>query len=66
MGFSSVLGTLRNERNHHYIMSFARRDVKFEAVDVWYCSFAEKLTDFAHNCIKAKIVLAETVKFDII
>ena len=66
MDFSSALGTLRNERNHHYIMSFARRDVKFEAVDVRYRSFAEKLTDYAHNCVKAKIVLAETAKFDII
>ena len=47
-------------------MSFARRDVKFEAVDVRYRSFAEKLTDYAHNCVKAKIVLTETVKFDII
>ena len=47
-------------------MSFARRDVKFEAVDVRYRSFAEKLTDYAHNCVKAKIVLVETVKFDII
>ena len=66
MDFSSVLGTLRNERNHHYIMSFARRDVKFEAVDVRYRSFAKKLTDYAPNCVKTKIVLAETVKFDII
>ena len=47
-------------------MSFARRDVKFEAVDVRYRSFAEKLTDYAHNCVKAKIVLAETAKFGII
>ena len=66
MDFSSALGTLRNERNHHYIMSFGRRDVKFEAVDVRYRSFAEKLTDYAHNCVKAKVVLAEAAKFDII
>ena len=66
MDFSSVLGTLRNEPNHHYIMSFAKRDIKFEAVDVRYRSFAEKLTDYAHNCVKAKIVLAEAAKFDII
>ena len=66
MDLSSVPGTLRNDRNHHYIMSFARRDIKFEAVGTRYRSFAGKLTDYAHNYVKAKIVLAETVKYDII
>ena len=33
MDFSPVLGTLGNERKHQYIMSFARRDIKFEVVD---------------------------------
>ena len=47
-------------------MSFARWDIKFEAVGTRYRSFAGKLTDYAHNYVKAKIVLAETVKSDII
>ena len=52
--FMSVLRCLREERNHHYVMTIARRQTEFEHLCKDLQEYSETLTPYAFNFVRGQ------------
>ena len=60
--FFSVLRTLRNERNHHYLMALARKPVENQHCDPGVQQYAQHLTPYAFQFVRTQMDLSNAIK----
>ena len=60
--FFSVLRTLRNERNHHYLMALARKPVENQHCDPNVQQYAQHLTPYAFQFVRTQMDLSNAIK----
>ena len=52
--FFSLLGALCNERNHHYLVSYSRKDIEYAQMDSDQRMFADAITLYAYSFTKTQ------------
>jgi len=57
-----VLRTLRNERNHHYLMELARKPFENQNCDLSVQQYAQHLTPYAFQFVRTQMELSNAIK----
>ena len=59
--FFSVLSSLRSERDHHYLMTLARKSTEHKNLNGWLRLYAEYLTPYSFNFVDKQFSLTDSL-----